>query len=41
MAFNVVGESWRCFYGLGVVVEVVLLAYVLRSVWTWPRAAAA
>jgi hypothetical protein len=37
-AFNVVGESWIYFYGLGAVVEVVLLAYVLRSAWTWPRA---
>jgi hypothetical protein len=38
-AFNVVGESWIYFYGLGAAVEVVLLAYVLRSAWTWPRAA--
>jgi len=36
-AFNVVGESWLYFYGLGVVVEVILLAYILRSAWTWPR----
>lgn len=35
--FNVVGESWVLFYGLGVVVEVVILAYILRSAWTWPR----
>ena len=38
-AFNVVGESWVYFYGLGAVVEVILLAYILRSAWTWPRAA--
>ena len=38
-AFNVVGESWILFYGLGAVVEVILLAYILRSAWTWPRAA--
>ncbi len=38
--FNVVGESWLVFYGLGVVVEVFLLAYILRSAWTWPRRAA-
>ncbi|KRF34065.1 DUF6326 family protein [Nocardioides sp. Soil805] len=38
-AFNVVGESWMYFYGLGAVVEVVLLAYILRSAWTWPRTA--
>lgn len=35
--FNVVGESWMYFYGLGVVLEVILLAYILRSAWTWPR----
>ena len=35
--FNVVGESWIYFYGLGVVVEVIVLAYILRSAWTWPR----
>jgi hypothetical protein len=35
--FNVVGESWTYFYGLGVVVEVIVLAYILRSAWTWPR----
>ena len=36
-AFNVVGESWIYFYGLGAVLEVILLAYILRSAWTWPR----
>ena len=36
-AFNVVGESWTYFYGLGVVVEVILLALILRYAWTWPR----
>ncbi|HEY0645956.1 MAG TPA: DUF6326 family protein [Nocardioides sp.] len=35
--FNLAGESWLWFYGLGVVVEVVLLAYILRSAWAWPR----
>lgn len=38
-AFNVVGESWLYFYGLGVVLEVVLLALILRYAWTWPRTA--
>src|SRR5829696_9427187 len=38
-AFNVLGESWMYFYGLGVVIEVILLAYILRSAWTWPRTA--
>ena len=36
-AFNVVGESWTYFYGLGVVLEVVLLVLILRYAWTWPR----
>jgi Family of unknown function (DUF6326) len=36
-AFNVLGESWMLFYGLGVVLEVILLAFILRSAWTWPR----
>src|ERR671914_2554315 len=40
-AFNVVGESWIYFYGLGVVLEVILLAYILRSAWTWPRTSSA
>ena len=36
-AFNVAGESWRFFYGLGVVLELVLLALIVRYAWTWPR----
>ncbi len=36
-AFNAVGESWTFFYGLGVVLEVIVLAVILRLVWTWPR----
>ena len=36
-AFNAVGESWIYFYGLGVVLEVIVLAVILRSAWTWPR----
>ena len=37
--YNAVGESWTYFYfyGLGVVLEVLLLAFILRSAWTWPR----
>jgi hypothetical protein len=38
-AFNLAGESWVYFYGLGVVVELILLAYILRSAWGWPRTA--
>lgn len=36
-AFNVVGESWTVFYGLGIVLEVGLLVLILRYAWTWPR----
>ena len=36
-AFNLAGGSWIYFYGLGVVLEVLLLAFILRSAWTWPR----
>lgn len=39
-AFNVVGESWVYFYGLGVVVELIILAVILRSAWTWPHTTA-
>ncbi|MFC3979937.1 DUF6326 family protein [Streptosporangium jomthongense] len=37
--FNAVGESWdwAFFYGLSIGIEVLLLAFVLRSAWTWPR----
>ena len=36
--FNVLGAgSWMHFYSLGVVLEVILLAFILRSAWTWPR----
>jgi hypothetical protein len=41
-AFNVVGESWTYFYTgppfvLGLVLELILLAVILRYAWTWPR----
>jgi hypothetical protein len=38
-AFNLVGESWTFFYGLGVALEVIVLVLILRSAWTWPRVA--
>ncbi|NEW44236.1 DUF6326 family protein [Nocardia cyriacigeorgica] len=38
-AFNAMGESWLYFYGLGIVLEVILLALILRYAWTWPRTA--
>ncbi|NEM07799.1 hypothetical protein GCU54_17550 [Geodermatophilus normandii] len=36
---NAAGESWdwALFYGLSIGVEVLLLAFILRSAWTWPR----
>ena len=37
--FNLVGDSWVFFYGLGVVLELALLALVVRYAWTWPRTA--
>ena len=39
--FNLIGGEWLVFYGLGVVLEVLLLAFVLRSAWTWPRTSSA
>jgi tetrahydromethanopterin S-methyltransferase subunit B len=35
--FNAVGESRSFFYGLSIGLEVLLLAIILRSVWTWRR----
>ncbi|MDN5856953.1 MAG: DUF6326 family protein [Actinomycetia bacterium] len=35
--FNVLGGSWTYYYGLGVVLEVIVLAVILRLAWTWPR----
>lgn len=37
--FNAVGESWTYFFGLSIGLEVLLLAFILRSAWTWPRTA--
>ena len=38
-AVNAAGESWdwAFFYGLSIGLEVLLLAFILRSAWTWPR----
>ena len=41
-AFNAVGqmgEPWMYFYVLGVALEVIVLALILRYAWTWPRTA--
>ncbi|MEV4077099.1 DUF6326 family protein [Nonomuraea fuscirosea] len=37
--FNAVGESWNWapFYALSIGIEVLLLALIVRSAWTWPR----
>jgi hypothetical protein len=38
--YNVAGEeswSYSYFYGLSIGLEVLLLAFILRSAWTWPR----
>ena len=37
--FNAAGESWdwASFYGLSIGIEVLLLVFILRSAWTWPR----
>lgn len=35
--FNVAGGFYLYFYGLGVVLELVLLAVIVRCAWSWPR----
>ena len=37
--FNAAGASWdwAFFYGLSIGLEVLILAFILRSAWTWPR----
>ncbi|GAB2974685.1 hypothetical protein GCM10027184_25630 [Saccharothrix stipae] len=37
--FNAAAETWTYsyFYGLSIGLEVLLLAFILRSAWTWPR----
>src|SRR3954447_9398012 len=36
-AFNAVGESWTFYYGLSIGLEALLLGFILRSAWVWPR----
>ncbi len=38
MVFNAAGASWdwAFYYGLHIGLEVLLLAFILRSAWTWP-----
>jgi hypothetical protein len=33
--FNVIGESWTVYYGLAAVLEVAVLAGIVRWAWTW------
>lgn len=37
--YNADGEPWSyaSFYGLSIGLELLLLAFVLRAAWTWPR----
>jgi hypothetical protein len=37
--FNAAGATWEwaAFYGISIGIEVLLLAFILRSAWTWPR----
>jgi hypothetical protein len=39
MVFNAAGASWdwAFYYGLSIGLEVLLLAFILRSAWNWPR----
>jgi hypothetical protein len=39
--FNAASTNWEwaSFYGLSIGIEVLLLAFILRSSWTWPRTA--
>lgn len=39
MAFNLAGGEWPLYYGLGFALELVTLAFIIRSAWTWPRMA--
>jgi hypothetical protein len=41
MVFNAAGASWdwAFYYGFHITIEVLLLAFILRSAWTWPRTA--
>ena len=39
-AYNLDGETWTYFggfFGLGVALEVAVLAFIIRTAWTWPR----
>lgn len=35
--FNLAGDTYHWYYGLGVTLELGVLALVVRWAWTWPR----
>lgn len=35
--FNMFGDTWTYYFALGVFLELILLACIVRSAWTWPR----
>lgn len=35
-AVNAAGETWSVFFGLSIGLELLLLAFILRTAWTWP-----
>ncbi len=39
MVFNAAGASsdWAFYYGFSIGLEVLILAFILRTAWTWPR----
>ena len=39
MVFNAAGATWdyAFYYALTIGIEVLILAFILRSAWTWPR----
>jgi Family of unknown function (DUF6326) len=39
MVFNAAGASWdwAFYYGFHIALEVLILAFILRSAWSWPR----
>jgi hypothetical protein len=36
-AMRILDESWTVFHGLGIALELGLIAVILRLAWTWPR----
>ena len=39
--FNLAGGTWLYYYGLGLAIELVILAFVVRTAWSWPRTSSA